>query len=502
MSVDGNTVSNQLIGKIMLSFVAILLLVGISYVGITYYFSAKFYEETTQKLNAHVAQHLIEERFQNADPFLSDGTVNKALFGNIMHDMMAVNRGIEVYLLDSLGNIEYSVVLDHSKPEKPAGRIDLQPIQNFISCNGDRYILGDDPRNTDNKKIFSAAPFTSAGRSGFIYIILDSKIHEEINTSLVGSYFMKIGFGASIATLIFASALGLLSIWFLTKNLREILTVVRRFKEGDLHSRVHNPKGNDLSILAETYNSMADTITANIEELKSVESLRKELIANVSHDLRTPLAIILGYIETMQIKQDKLSKEELEKYLGIVRNSTEKLTNLVEQLFEYSKLEAKQIEPVKETFHISDLAHDVYEKYQRMAADKSISIKLEVEENLPMVFADVSLVERVIQNLMDNALKFTPDHGSVTLSFQSNDKQVMVSIQDTGPGIPESELSHIFERHKKTERSSKGLNTGAGLGLAIVKKIIELHESTVQVFSGPNEGTKFQFALPLVGYQN
>ena len=489
------SVSIRLIGKIMVAFLLITLLMGVSYVFMTFYFTTKYFEETTQKLNAQVADHLIQEKFQNATPFLADGAVNKPLFGDIMHDMMAVNRGIEVYLLDQDGEVLYSVVLDHSQPDAPATRVDLAPIQTFIETKGEKHILGEDPRNPARKKIFSAAAFDIEGHQGYIYIILASQRFEEVTTSLIGSYYLKLGLGGALATILFAGLIGLLAIWYLTRTLRQIIDTVRRFKEGDLQARVPEPNRTDLSVLAETYNNMADTIVANIDELKSVEALRRELIANISHDLRTPLSIMQGYIETLQIKKDSLSEADRDRFLEIVHRSTEKLSHLIYQLFEYSKLEARQIEPQKEPFPISDLAHDVYEKYQHLAEAKGISIQLEIESKLPWVFADIGLVERVIQNLMDNALKFTPEGGSVTIVMASDDRAVSIAIRDTGPGIPEGELEHIFERYTKAS-TGQAANQGAGLGLAIVKKIIEIHESTIKVVSKPQQGTTFEFQLP------
>lgn len=489
--------TNQLIKKIMMVFMLMILLVGAVYMTLTLHFTNKYFEEASQRLNSQVASHLIEEKFKDDSPFLKDGTVNKALFGDVMHDMMAVNRSIEVYLLNDLGEILYSVVLDHSDNEKPRTKIDLEPVRDFIGCNGDRYILGDDPRNPEKKKIFSAAAFESNGKSGFIYIILTGEQFHYVTEALTGSYFLRLGLGASAATLVFGALIGLLSIWFLTKNLREIIETVKRFRDGDLNARITNTRQKDLSVLADTYNSMADRLVANIEELKSVESLRRELIANVSHDLRTPLAITRGYVETLQIKKSLLSEQDQEKYVGIIHKNITKLSRLIDQLFEYSKLEAKQIEPSKEPFSISDLAYDVFEKYEQLASEKSLSIQLDIEERLPLVFADISLVERVIQNLMDNALKFTPEGGSVTIALASNEKEVHVSIKDTGVGISSDELTQIFERYKQVSTSTKSKREGAGLGLAIAKKIMEIHDSTIKVISRPQEGTTFQFHLPV-----
>jgi len=486
--------SNRLIGKLSITFLLIIFLAGAVYILITVYFTNKYFQETSQKLNAQVANHLINEKFQDASPFLEDGRVNKPLFGDIMHDMMAVNRGIEVYLLDKTGTVLYSVVLDHDAPDATSTQVSLSPIKEFIESNGNAYILGDNPRNTVDKKIFSAAHFTSQGQEGYIYIILAGKEFEEIYQSLFASYFMRLGLGAAVITILFAAGIGLLSIWYLTKNLREIIYVVRRFKEGDLNSRLSITSQTDLLVLATTFNEMADTIVDNIDQLKSVERLRRDLIANVSHDLRTPLSLMQGYIETLQMKKDNLSEQEKAKYLQIIQESIGKLSRLVAQLFEYSQLEADQTKPQKEPFQITELALDLYTNYQMLAKKKDLVLKIDIDKNTPLVFADVGLVERALQNLLDNALKFTPQGGVITLEIKPLKKDVQVVVKDTGPGIPESEQTFIFERYRQA--SSTKSSSGAGLGLAIVKKILELHDSTVKVISKPNEGATFQFWLP------
>ena len=491
---QSRTISNRLIRKLSIVFFLLMVLMGVSYILTTMYFTNKHFEETSQKLNAQLANHLIEEKFAGASPFLDDGSINKPLFGDLMHDMMAVNRGIEVYLLDSVGAVQYSVVLDHDDPNNPVEYVDLNPIHEFIKCEGDRYILGDDPRNRERKRIFSAARFTKDSREGYVYIVLAGQELDEVSSALISSYFMRLGIGASLLTMVFVLFLGLVSLWFLTENLRSIIETVRRFREGDLAIRIANPDKTDLSILATSFNEMADTIMHNMEEMKSVDVLRRELIANVSHDLRTPLSIINGYIETLQMKSGELSELEKEKYLDIIKGSSERLSHLVAQLFEYSKLEAEQVKPEKEPFAITDLAMDLITKNKVLADKKEIKIDMNAQESIPLVFADISLVERAIQNLLDNALKFTPKNGKVSLSVSSTNKNVKIEISDSGPGISEQDQSFIFDRYRQTRKESK--SEGAGLGLAIVKKIMELHNTTIQVISQPNQGSTFQFSLP------
>jgi len=487
------TVSNKLITKLIASVFLIILGMGLIYIFTTSYFAQKHFDETAQRLNANLATHLIEEKFQNADPFLEDGTVNKPLFGDLMHDMMAVNRRIEVYLLSEVGEVLYSVVLDHSDVGAPLQKVSLTPVKKFIASQGESYILGDDPR-TGLENIFSAGHFEKNGQSGYIYIILAGKSYKEINANILSGYFMKLGLGATILTMLFAFIVSFLAIRMLTSSLKEIITKVRRFQEGDLESRVEEAESSDLSGLSLAFNDMATTIVRNIDDMKAIDSFRRELIANISHDLRTPLAILQGYVETLQMKGPSLDEADREKYLLTIHSSADRLSKLVSQLFEYTKLEAKQVIPQKEAFSMTDLALDLCNKYQVLATKKGLKLELKAEKNIPLVFADIGLVERVIQNLLDNALKFSSAGDEVALKLEANNKEVLITIKDTGPGIPENEQAFIFERYRKAPSDKQ--NTGSGLGLAIVKKIIEIHESAIKVISQPNEGTAFQFTLP------
>ncbi|XLS29585.1 ATP-binding protein [Flavobacteriaceae bacterium M23B6Z8] len=484
----------KLVIKLWIAFISIIVLMGISYILITGYYTREHNQATIQKLHAGVADHIIDEKFKDASPFLENGEVNKALFGDLMHDMMAVNRSIEVYLLDEKGLILYSVVLDHDE-NSPSNRVSLTPIEHFIATGGQEFILGDDPRAKDEQKIFSAARFESNGKNGYLYIILAGQDLKSVSSTLFGTYFTRLGGGALLLSMIFAALLGFLSIWFFTKNLRLILRTVKRFQAGDLQARISNPEKSDIAVFATSFNQMADTITENIEKIKSVDALRRELIANVSHDLRTPLAILKGYAETLQMKKASLSPEEQNEYLNIIQGNVDRLSRLIDQLFQYSKLEAEQVTPIMEPFSITELSHDLMAKFNLIAAQKNVKLALENPSDNCMVYADISLMERVLQNLIENALKYTEEGGSVTLSIvQNQNDTVEVKITDTGDGIPEKEQPYIFDRYKQI--NPDGRKQGTGLGLAIVKKIMDLHNTTITVLSIPRQGSSFSFRLP------
>ena len=231
---------------------------------------------------------------------------------------------------------------------------------------------------------------------------------------------------------------------------------------------------------------------AQQNKLLAQNKFRKELIENVAHDLRTPIAVMQGYAETLLTKQQPANDQEQEKYLHTILNGSKKLTGLITQLFEFSKLEADEVQLHKEPVQIAELIHSYIEDYHVLADKKHVELEMHCPSTPPVIHADSSLVERVIQNLLDNALKYTPENGKICINVRHCDEQIQVSILDTGQGISEERQQEIFSRHEKSKDSM-----GAGLGLAIVKKIVELHKGKISVKSTLGKGTEFEFSLPV-----
>ena len=479
---------NSLYWRISATFLMILLLLGLAYVLITTLASTRYYQETTQRLNAHVAEHLLQE----VSPFV-DGKVNEESLGKIMHSMMAVNPSIEVYLLDPDGEILSFVVLDK---KVKLSRVNVEPIRQFIVEKGEQYILGDDPRNPGKSIVFSATPvLDNAQLLGYVYIVLDSEQFDNVTSALTGSYWMKVGARAFVLSLLAAFLLGLGFIWIITKNIRVIVQAFQRFEEGDLTARIPEENMNgELKILSTTFNNMADKILQNIDDLKQVDVLRRELIANVSHDLRSPLAVIHGYIETLSIKNETLTPEKRQQYLQVILKGSEKLNKMVQELFELSKLDAQQLELQRESFYVNDLLSDTVRQYELSAAEKNIRITAHIADAIPMIHADLSLMERVIQNLISNAIQYTPENGKVEIAAVKQEKQLTISVRNSGEGIASEDLPHLFDRYFKVSRHN---SDSTGLGLAIVKKILDLHQFSIQVFSEPGKLTEFAVQIPL-----
>lgn len=476
---------NKLYIKIAVLIIGVFVIIGVANTLITRHFSHQNFESINQKLNRNVADQVIQE----TSPFVN-GKLNEEALHHIMHHMMAVNRSIEVYILSPEGNI-LSYVAPHKKIKLE--KVNLAPVEAFIASDGSEYIKGDDPRNPNTKKIFSAAKIQeNEALLGYVYIVLLSEEFEAVSKDLVMDHWGKLGSG--ILALILGSAM-LISIWLawaVTKYLRTIIKSVEAFKNGNLYERIPIKKEGELSKLAESFNEMADTMLSNIERIKAIENLRRELIANVSHDIRTPISITKGYVETILMK-DSISIEDRKRYLNKALESTEKLQNLVEELFELSKLEASEIQPNLSTVPITDLVEDVSNRYQLLAQEKGITLKPLYNNDLPNVNVDTEMMERVLQNLLDNAFKFTPSGGIITIEAEAKGKTVALKVSDNGEGIAADDAKHIFERYRKSDKSHN--EKGSGLGLAIVKKLLELHSSTIQLSSQPGKGSTFFFEL-------
>ena len=449
----------------------------------------RYSDETTQKLNAHVASHMLLE----VNPFV-DGKVNEESLGKIMHSMMAVNPNLEVYLLDPQGKIVSFVVLDK---KVKLHYVSIEPIKTFLEDKGRSLVYGDDPRNPGKSKIFSAtAVHEKKGRHlGYVYMILASEESENVAAALQGSYLLKIGGQAFILTLAAAFIISMLVLWLLMKSLRDIIQTVKKFSEGDLKSRIPIRSKGELAELSVTVNKMADTILRNMDELKEVDKLRRDLIANISHDIRTPISIIHGYIETLIMKHDSLDAQKQQEYLQTIIKSTERLKRLMTDLFELSKLESRQIKPKMEPFLMFDLLQDLSRKYKLLAQERNIELEAELLSKVPMVCADIALIERALQNLIDNALNYTPEKGKVKIKMEEQNKRVNISVMNTGPGIASEELPKIFDRYYKVESNKS--SRGSGLGLAIVKNILEIHQTDIKVQSEQLGSTIFSFNLPL-----
>jgi signal transduction histidine kinase len=488
-------VLRSIYGKLSLALLTLLVILGGLYILVTLVTTKVFLQEVNQDLDRDVAEHLVSEV-----DLMEGGEVRKEALENIFHMMMVVNPSLEFYLLDPDGT-----VLAYSAPpgKVKLDAVSLEPVIRFLEGPGNLPITGDDPRHPDLKKAFSAAPITRDGRlEGYVYVVLGGEQYDSAVQLLQGSYVLRLGVAVLVVGLAFTLLAGVLSFNLLTRRLRTLAADMDVFqrsgftKQIDLGDPLGADPGDEIDRLRATFEEMSNRIADQLRELKRGDHLRRELVANVSHDLRTPLASLRGYLETLILKSGELSPAERERYLQAALRHSESLGTLVSELFELAKLESSETRPHPEPFALAELVQDVIQKHQLQADKKHIRLHGEFVDGLPFVHADIGLIERVLTNLIDNALRYTPDRGDVAISLSPTDDAVAVQVKDTGCGIPAEALPHVFDRFYRSKSGSDDPDGGSGLGLAISKKILDLHGCTIEVRSTTGTGTTFRFELP------
>lgn len=477
--------------KIAVIFSVILILFGITVALITTKTSSDVVKEAIQTTNKDLASLLARE-FQ---PMLLK-EFDPQRIEQKLTELSGKNPQFDFYLLNSEGKIKSLIPASRELVVLSNSVVDTQPLDEFI--DGDPLpILSDDPLNPGTKKTFSATHISIMGSEGcYLYVVLESDQFSRATQMVSDSYIIRGALLIIGIILLISLAAGLFLFSSVSRRLEKMKDIVKKFERGQLSERV-TPEGNDeLTELASGFNRMADTMVENMKEIEKSDNMRRELIANVSHDLRSPLASIQGYLETIDIKRENLSQEDLHNHLKTVLSNTKKLSGLINDLFELTKLDTEHVNLNIEPISMAELVQDLVQQFRPLASKKNINLKAVFPDNPnSLIKADVSMLNRALTNLIDNAIKHTSTGGEVVVSSIMDGKDVVLKISDTGIGIPETDIPYIFDRFYQTDKSRSGMN-GAGLGLAIASKIFRLHGGEVMVSSITNEGTIFTVHLP------
>jgi signal transduction histidine kinase len=284
-------------------------------------------------------------------------------------------------------------------------------------------------------------------------------------------------------------ALALLLGWLFTRQivapLGEVAKAARLIAKGDLTQKVRIRGSSELAELGESFNSMAETLSHDRE-------LRQNMVADIAHELRTPLSVLQANIEAMQDGVLGVSTESL----AILHQETSMLARLIDDLRTLSLAESGQLEFHPRNTDLKKLSSRIMEVMRLQFSSKDINLELEVSDSPTEAFVDPDRIEQVIRNLLSNAYRYTPEGGSVTLKLITDDGDVVASVTDTGMGIPPEDLPYIFERFYRVDRSRTRRTGGSGIGLAIVKQLVEAMGGRVWATSEARKGSTFLFRLP------
>ncbi|MDB6061623.1 MAG: two-component system sensor histidine kinase [Verrucomicrobiaceae bacterium] len=482
-------------GKLMLLIIALLCGMGVLFFYIQMYSFGLYQDAVSQSLNKDLAATLTQ-RFLNKNMGWADMPEQ---LQRQFDQFMAINPDIEVYLIDGEGKVVGAA--SGVMPLKT--RVDIAPVKQFVGGEMMFPLLGEDPAHAMRSKVFSAAAIdTQHPEKGYLYVILGGHsrdaVAQRLEVSLIlrqGMWFMGLGL---IAALVF----GIGTTLFLTRWLKHLVAAMQPVERGQPlelvpHFASLKKPGDEIDKLGHAYNAMATQINNQLRELQKTDIDRRELIASVSHDLRTPLAALRGYLETLLLKDSALSNAERRNYLEIAFKQSQRMSVLINELFELTKLEAGDTHLNSEPFQLAELAHDVVQKFELTASQREIELIARISRATPFVNGDIALIERVLENLLDNALRHTAAGGQVEVTVHPQRQSIQVQVRDTGSGIPEKDLPYVFDRFYRVDKSRNEYSGGAGLGLAIAKRVIELHGGAIEVASEAGSGTCFTFTLPV-----
>ncbi len=475
--------------KLSLLLMALILLLGLLLTLITRYAGVQYNLEVMQRLNGSIAMYVAQEH-----PLIIDGQFNTEALQKLAHQAMVINPTVEVYLLDTEGR-----VLAHNLPPETVQlqRVDTAPLEAFLQPDSYRPLRNDDPRSPDHSKVFSTARILHDGHfEGYVYVVLGGRVYEELTADLSTNYIVRVALAAIAGVIALTLLAGLFLVNKLTRPLNGLLLRVRAFQRASGESDQRDARsGDEIQQLQRAFDRMSQRIEKQFRQIRRADETRRDLITNVSHDLRTPLASMQGYLDTLIIKQGEMAPQQTQEYLRVARKHCSRLNRLVQDLFELSKLDSNAIEANMETFSLSELMQDVALEFNHRAEKQGIQLALELLQGNTQVRADIGLMQRVLENLIENAIKHTPAEGRVVLRLEAEGSGFKVIVRDTGRGISEQAIPHIFDRLYRADNSAGESATSSGLGLAIVKKILDLHQVPIRVISQLHQGTEFSFKL-------
>ena len=272
-------------------------------------------------------------------------------------------------------------------------------------------------------------------------------------------------------------------------RLHSLEEAARKVGAGDLTARAREDGGDEVAALARAFNQMTHDLQQRAEQLQAADRTRRLLLADVSHELMTPLTGMRGYLETLSLHAQSLDSETRERYLAVIRDETQRVEHIVGDLLDLSRLEGGGESFDAQDVPIEDLFGRVLARHGRAAEEKGVEIQTAIAPGAEIVTGDPMRLEQALQNLAANALRHTPRGGTVTLTAAFEDGALVIAVSDTGSGIAPEHLPHVFDRFYKVDPSRSGQTTGSGLGLSIVKAIVERHGGTVTVTSRPGSGS-------------
>jgi signal transduction histidine kinase len=517
----------RLYGRISLLYLVLSVALCLLCAWVTVRHFEVFVGAVNQRLDRGLAGHLAER----VEEVAADTTYAQAI-DEVAGNVRALRPAVQLYALDASGRVQASSVAPSYVERR---RVDLAPIRSLLRGTS-APVWGEDPASTDDQKVFSVARLERAGaEAGYLYVILNGCSLDAIASTLQNTYVWRTLLTNLLLALGAASLVGLLLFRVTTRRFRALTDTVRAFKNGAYDERAHADQEDEIGRLGQAFNEMADTIAAQMEALRRTDEERRRLVAQVSHDFRTPLTSIQGHAEKLLAAETEAdaaptpphpprvpeasppgstppgdgappATSRRKRRLETILQNTERLERLADRLHELSRLDAQGMELDETTFSIAELVHDLVVKFRPRAERHGLSLRVDVDRAPPAVRGDIGLIERLLSNLVENALLYTPDGGTVEVRVREDGGAVLLDVIDTGVGIPGEEVPLVTQRFYQVEsgeadtgQAAVPAGEGSGLGLAIADEIATAHDGELRIESEVGKGTAVMVILPIAG---
>ena len=342
----------------------------------------------------------------------------------------------------------------------------------------------------------ATAPVVFEGRFvGVVLVLMRPPVSQRPGIGIPRELRLLLSLPSTVLLIVAAVLVAMVLFYPARRRLRALEQAAQLLGEGDLSARAPQRGGDEIARVAAAFNRMAAELEARDAALRTSDALRRQMMADVSHELKTPLTAMRGYIETLRMPEVVLDADRRDRYFETIDRETRRLERIVKDLLDLARYEHGSVTLQRRLFDIERLFQNVAGRHEREAQTKGIAIRTHVEAHADQVVADPDRIEQAVENLVGNALRHTPAGGTVTLSATQGDGVATLSVSDTGPGITPEHLPHVFERFYKVDTARAADSTGSGLGLSITKAIIERHGGTIRVTSQPGN-TTFTVVLP------
>jgi signal transduction histidine kinase len=414
------------------------------------------------------------------------------------YTVFSPNTGM--YLLDTKGRVLASS--GDPKPHWDAWRVDLAPVRASLARDPSMPIFASDPDHDDKGCLVAARPLKRDGREvGWLYVVARAADIGTQTPELLKSYAIQTAVKVALLTLAIGVALTVAMIALLTRPLTSLTRVAERVRSGGFSAPLcdtefpFRDRNDEVGRLSRTFRDTLERLKLEMERVTQTDTQRREMVANVSHDLRTPLTALIGQLETIRMKADELDRDARERFFDAALNNAHHLRRLTDALNELAKLDNPELRIEREPIALGELADDLAQRYGIRAEAAGVSLRVTYPDGLPLARVDAGLIERALGNLLDNAIRVTPPGGTIELRIVRDGGDLRVEVADTGPGVPDEDQGRVFQRFYQTSkhRDQRG---SMGLGLAIVKRVAELHGGQVGLDSPPARGATFWMLLP------